>query len=178
MITILAGTNRPQSQTLRVAKIYKGLFDTHKVETQILDLNTLPASIFSPSAYATKPPEFAPFNDAILKSEGVLIVTPEYNGSFPGVLKYFIDMLKFPESFENRPVAFVGVSAGRFGALRSIEQLELILKYRNAHVFNERVMLPGIEKQLDAHDKFTDPLIQELAPRQVKNFIKYCQVLK
>ena len=41
---------------------------------------------------------------AVLQAEGLIVVTPEYNGSLPGVLKYFIDMLKFPESFEQRPV--------------------------------------------------------------------------
>ena len=86
-----------------------------------LDLATLPPEIFSPASYAEKPKAFRPFSDAILQSSGVVVVSPEYNGGIPGVLKYFIDMLKFPESFTDRPVCFVGLAAGMWGALRPIE---------------------------------------------------------
>jgi len=58
----------------------------------------------------------------VLMAAGLHVVLPEYNGSYPGVLKYFIDMLKFPESFENKPAAFVGVANGQWGALRAVEQ--------------------------------------------------------
>ena len=178
MITIIAGTNRPQSQTLRVAKIYLSLFKKQGAEAQILDLAELPPALFSPAAYEKKPPEFARFNDAVLKSQGLLVITPEYNGGFPGVLKYFIDMLQFPESFENRPVAFVGVAAGKFGALRPVEQLQAIFLYRNAYVFNERIFLPGVENQINEQGEFTDPLIKTLVPQQVGHFIKFCQEVR
>ena len=75
-----------------------------------------------------KPAAFARFSSAILTSDGVHLVTPEYNGGAPGVLKYFIDMLKFPEAFEQRPVAFTGLAAGQWGALRPVEQLAAIIQ--------------------------------------------------
>ena len=59
-------------------------------------------------------------------------------------------MLKFPESFEQKPVCFTGLSAGIWGALRPVEQLQQIFVYRNAHVYPERVFLPGINDLLDA----------------------------
>ncbi|MBS1985170.1 MAG: NAD(P)H-dependent oxidoreductase [Bdellovibrionales bacterium] len=178
MITIISGTNRPQAQTLRVAKIYEGLFKREGAETTFLSLADLPATLFTPQAYAEKPKEFAPFNDAVLKSDGLFVVTPEYNGGFPGVLKYFIDMLKFPESFENRPVAFCGVAAGMFGALRPVEQLSQIFTYRNAFVFNERIFLPRVETQLNEKNEFTDPLTNKLVHQQVKNFVRFCKTTK
>ena len=57
-----------------------------------------------------------PEQQRVLDAAGLHIITPEYNGSFPGVLKYFIDMLKFPESFVEKPVAFTGEAAGLWGA--------------------------------------------------------------
>ena len=48
-------------------------------------------------------------------------------------------MLKFPESFEKRPVCFTGLGAGIWGALRPVEQLQAIFGYRNAYLFPERV---------------------------------------
>ena len=95
---------------------------------KLLDLAHLPPEIFSPASYAEKPAAFKKFTDAILAADGVVIVTPEYNGSVPGILKYFIDMLPFPESFEQRPVCFVGLAAGIWGALRPVEQLQAIFR--------------------------------------------------
>src|SRR3954471_6524388 len=90
MITLLSGTNRPGSNTLKVVNILEGMYHDLKVPLQVLDLTQLPPEIFSASSYAEKPKSFLPFSDAILKSAGVHIVTPEYNGGVPGVLKYFI----------------------------------------------------------------------------------------
>ena len=72
----------------------------------------MPLSLFSPDAYSEKPQEFEEYSQNVLDADGLVIVVPEYNGSYPGALKLFIDMLKFPESFENKPVAFIGIAAG------------------------------------------------------------------
>jgi len=132
MITLIAGTNRPGSNARKVAAHLEEIYATLNVPLRVLDLAQLPPEIFSPASYAEKPGSFKPFSDAVLQASGLHIVTPEYNGSVPGVLKYFIDMLKFPESFEKRPVCFVGVAASVWGALRPVEQLQAIFGYRNA----------------------------------------------
>src|SRR5258707_1111867 len=126
MITLLIGTNRPGCNARKVARHVEEIYAQLKTPLHVLDLANLPPEIFSPSSYAEKPASFAPFQEAVLKSTGLVIVTPEYNGGMPGVLKYFIDMLKFPESFDRKPVCFVGEAAGIWGALRPVEQLELI----------------------------------------------------
>lgn len=148
------------------------------VEAQILDLMELPPEVFSPAAYAEKPPGFKRFSDAILASDGVVVVTPEYNGGIPGALKYFIDMLPFPESFEQRPVCFVGLAAGIWGALRPVEQLQAIFGYRNAFIYPERVFMPGIGKLLDATGEFTSPDIPKRLERQASGFVAFVEKLR
>src|SRR5579863_5559443 len=130
MLTLIVGTNRPGSNTRKVARNVEHIYAELKVPLHVLDLTQLPPEIFSSSSYAEKPKAFHPFADAIVKSTGLIVVTPEYNGSVPGVLKYFIDMLKFPESFIRRPVCFTGLGAGMWGALRPVEQLQAIFGYR------------------------------------------------
>ena len=125
MMTLIVGTNRPGSNTRKVAAQIEEIYRELKVPLQVLDLAELRPEIFSPASYAEKPKSFAPFAEAVLQSSGLIVVTPEYNGSLPGVLKYFIDMLKFPESFEQRPVCFVGVAAGMWGALRKLNEKNL-----------------------------------------------------
>jgi len=157
-----------------VEEIYAGL----KAPLHVLDLAQLPPEIFSPSSYAEKPKSFQPFAEAILKSAGLHIVTPEYNGSVPGVLKYFIDMLKFPESFERRPVCFTGLSAGIWGALRPVEQLQAIFSYRNAHIYPDRVFLPQINNLLDDAGRLTSLDLLERLRKQAEGFVDFVERLQ
>lgn len=178
MITLISGTNRADSNTRKVTAEIEAIYRDLKVQTQVLDLTQLPAELFMPTAYAAKPAAFQPFSDAVLASDGLVVVTPEYNGSMPGVLKYFIDMLKFPESFEQRPVCFAGVAMGMYGALRPIEQLQQIFGYRNAFIYPNRVFVAGVHKQLDDAGKLTDPELRGRFIQQAEGFVSFVEKLK
>jgi chromate reductase, NAD(P)H dehydrogenase (quinone) len=176
-ILVISGTNRPNSSTLKVARAVAGHYQRLGLEADFYDLTDLPPELFLPASYAAKPEAFAGVQRRVLDSAGLHLVTPEYNGSFPGVLKYFIDMLKFPESFERKPVAFVGVSAGVWGALRPVEQLQMVFGYRNAHVFPERVFIPQVTGKLAADGALSDPALDERVGRQAEGFAKFAHVL-
>ena len=176
-ILIIAGTNRPDANAHRIAKILEGHYRSEGVKTDLLSLTDLPPEVFQGSSYASKPPGMVAIQQRVLDANGLHIVTPEYNGSFPGVLKYFIDMLKFPESFDRKPVAFVGESAGVWGGLRSVEQLQMVFGYRNAHSFPERVFIPGVMKQLDANGKLLDSALDERLKKQCIGFAQFADVI-
>jgi chromate reductase, NAD(P)H dehydrogenase (quinone) len=178
MITIISGTNRPGSNTRKVVAHLEATYKSLGVKTHLLDLAELPPEIFSPASYEAKPVAFKKFSDAILAADGLVIVTPEYNGGFPGVLKYFIDMLPFPESFEHRPVCFVGLAAGIWGALRPVEQLQTIFGYRNAHVFPERVFMPGIGKSLNEAGQFVNADLEKRLGNQAEGFVRFVESLR
>lgn len=176
MIVVISGTNRSGSNTLKVAR---RIHDIHSGfgETRLIDLAEMPPSLYSPDAYAAKPDEFKPFSDAILASAGLVVVTPEYNGGVPGALKYFIDMLKFPESFDRRPVAFVGLAAGAWGGLRPVEHLQQIFGYRNAHIFPERVFIPFVVEALDETGQISKDDIDKRLQRQAQGFARFVKQL-
>src|SRR4051812_35153184 len=178
MMTLIVGTNRPASNTRKVARQIEEIYSDLKVPLNVLDLANLPSEIFSPSSYTTKPKSFEAFSEGVLRASGLHIVTPEYNGSVPGVLKYFIDMLKFPESFEQRPVCFVGLGAGMWGALRPVEQLQLIFGYRGGFLYPERVFLPKINDLLDNSGKFKSSEIVDRLRNQARGFVQFVQRLK
>ena len=178
MMTVLVGTNRPDSNTRKVARHLEEIYADLKVPLRVLDLAQLPPEIFSPSSYGEKPKSFAPFADGVLQATGLHVITPEYNGGIPGVLKYFIDMLKFPESFEGRPVCFTGVAAGIWGALRPVEQLQAIFGYRNAYIYPERVFLPGIGKLLDANGRLPDADLLKRLHAQAAGFTGFVEKLQ
>jgi chromate reductase, NAD(P)H dehydrogenase (quinone) len=178
MIAIISGTNRPGSNTRKVVTHIESIYQTLGVKTHLLDLAELPPEIFSPAAYAEKPATFKKFSDALLAADGLVIVTPEYNGSVPGILKYFIDMLPFPESFEHRPVCFVGLAAGVWGALRPVEQLQAIFGYRNAYIFPDRVFMPGIGKLMNEAGQFTSPDMDKRLGKQAEGFVGFVESLR
>ncbi len=177
MICIISGTNRPTSRTLNVARQVASIYGALGQTTQLLDLALLPEEIFVGAAYERPPAVFAPFADAVLQADGLVVVTPEYNGSMPGVLKYFIDLLKFPESFDRRPSCFIGLSSGVSGAVRPVEHLQQIFGYRNAHIYPERVFLPKIHALLDESGMIRDAELVERLRRQATGFVNFTQRL-
>ena len=174
MIEVIAGTNRPGSATLKVANIIANIYKELGAEARVLDLQELPLSLYAPAAYGEKPAAFAPFQERILAADGMHVVVPEYNGSYPGVLKYFIDMLAFPASFEHRCVAYTGVAAGIWGGFRAVEQLQMVYGYRNAYSLPERVWFTAIHKKLSADGTaITDEFGAKLQRAQCEQFIDF-----
>lgn len=178
-IVVLPGTNRAGSFSGRVAGAVAERYRAHDgVDVQLLDLGQLPSGLLDPGSYATKPDGWQPFADAVLAADGLHVVTPEYNGGFPGVLKLFIDHLPFPAAFDKRPVCFTGVANGRFGALRPVEQLQGIFGYRNAFQFPERVFIPGVRQSVDEAGWPTDDFVGGLLQSQVDGFVAFCRAVK
>lgn len=105
--------------------------------------------------------------DAIRAADGVLIITPEYNYSVPGVLKNAIDWLsRVPEQpFANKPILIQTASPSLLGGVRAQYHLRQILVYLNGLVFNTpEVMITGVNKKVDEeaqllHDLDTRALI-------------------
>jgi chromate reductase len=90
-------------------------------------------------------------------------------------LKWWIDLLPFPQSFEGRPVAFVGIAAGEWGGLRPVEQLQQVFGYRNALQFPKRVFIREVENKLDANGILTDGEVADRLATQAKGFAEFVQ---
>ena len=176
MIVVISGSNRPGNNSSVVAKTVESMLIDAGEEVFPIDLEALPPELFTPAAYAEKPAEFESIQEAILKTDGILTVVPEYNGSYPGALKYFIDCLRFPESLVAKPSAFVGVAAGKWGGMRAVEQLEMVFQYRHAHLYGRRVFLGNIFNSITdgrLNDEEALRRMQEL----VDGFVPFCGAL-
>lgn len=178
MITVLLGTNRPKSNTARVAEVIMGIYRELGEEPGILDLAELPMETATPEVYGAKPAGLKPMVDQVLGSDGLVLVIPEYNGSYPGILKLFIDTWPYPEAFDRRPVCLVGLASGQFGALRAVEHLQQVFSYRNAHIFPPRVFLAGIHKLLDEKGQFKDAELVERLRKQAAGFLDFVRALR
>jgi NAD(P)H-dependent FMN reductase len=174
MITLVSSTNRANSLTLRVTKIYQELLKEKGVESPIIDLSLLPYDFLFTALYGEfgKNDEFNKFREVIEASDKFVFVVPEYNGSFPGVLKSFIDGLKYPQSFKDKKAALVGLSAGIMGGTLALSHLTDIFNYLGMNIMALKVKLPAIEKNL-VESKITNQLYSELLVQQAEQLMKW-----
>ncbi len=153
MITVIISTNRTNSATSKVAATVAELIDKQGEETRVLDLSNLPSDFFAPTMYEYRSPEFMQlFHDYIETARHIVFVIPEYNGSYPGVLKLFIDGSPV-RSFWNKHASMIGLSDGQAGNMRGQDHLTGVLHYLKMHVHYHKPKLSGISKALDADGK-------------------------
>jgi chromate reductase len=177
MIEIIAGTDRPDARSLEVAKIIADQLKSKNVNHNLISLRDVPLNQLDGSQYSQNQPEpIAELNSRILSSRGIIIVTPEYNGSMPGALKYFIDHWKFPEAYYHRPICLVGLG-GRFGGIRPIEHLAQIMSYRAAFVYPGSVSLTNIWSILK-DGKLTDETASELLTKHIDEFVDFIDAIE
>lgn len=172
-LKIISSTDRPNSNALKVSGYVKSLYKKEGVDAEVISLADFPLEEVVGGRYGKKLPAVEAFRKPILEADGLVFVIPEYNGSFPGILKMFIDYLPFPKAFEKMPMAYVGESAGAFGALRSVEQFQMIANYRNALQFPERVFISRVKQEFDEETGLKNEFLQKLLESQVKNFVKF-----
>jgi len=173
-ILIISGTNRKDAVSPTVAKIYARMVKAEGVAADIIDLKDIPADFLTSALYENsgKDTRFNIIREKMKRAEKFVFILPEYNGSFPGVLKAFIDGLDFPDTFTDKKCALVGVSAGMLGSSHAMSHLTDILNYCGTHVLARKPRLTEISKYLNG-DVLNNALYNELLELQIQEFIKF-----
>lgn len=173
MITIISGTNRIDSISSLISNYYKTFFDEKGEVNQILDLATLPVDFIYSALYENtgKNTAFNAFQEVIDTSDKFVFVVPEYNSSFPGVLKAFLDGLRYPSSFEGKKGALTGISSGAQGGGLALSHLTDILNYLGMHVMPLKVKLSRIEKNINDSTIINDFYL-ELMEKQANQLLQ------
>lgn len=162
MITVISGTNRPGSRTLLFAAHYLGQLRALGREAQLLDLAEMPFDHYARNMYDPKAMSselLALQNRFVLGVEKLVIFVPEYNGSYPGVLKLFIDGIsvnEYPRNFTGKHVALVGIASGRAGNLRGMDHLAASINHMGGWVLPNKLPLSNVETLVDAEGQVTD----------------------
>ena len=139
-----------------MAKLVADLVRNQGEETRVLDLADLPANFFQTSMYDVRTPEFMEiFQYYIEAARHIIFVIPEYNGSYPGVLKMFIDASPV-KSFWNKHASTIGLSDGHAGNARGQDHLTGVLHYLKMHVHYHKPKLSSISKAFDAEGKLVN----------------------
>ncbi|MCL1633409.1 NAD(P)H-dependent oxidoreductase [Luteimonas sp. SX5] len=127
------------------------------------------------------PAEVAALKDAIAAADGLLLVTPEYNNSIPGVAKNAIDWLSRPSSdisrvFGGKPVAIIGASPGRFGTILSQNAWLPVMRTLGAELWNGgRLMVSSAAGVFDAEGNVADERTLQSLRKLLEGFVAYAR---
>ena len=173
MITIISATNREGSMTAKVAELYSELLNQINVENQVMDLCDLPADFMFSNFYGSSTPSFIDRVDRYInKADKFVVVSPEYHGSYPGIIKALIDCIG-GDNIKTKKVTLVGVSTGRAGNLRGMEHLTALFHHLRAEVFSSKPKLSEIHKLFNEAGKIDDPDTLKLIENHIKSFIGF-----
>ena len=119
------------------------------------------------------------FKERIAAADALLIATPEYNYSIPGVLKNAIDSAsRNPNAFDEKPVAFMGASMGMLGSARSQYHLRQVCVYLNMHPINKpEVLVAAAHEKFDAEGNLTDEIARKLITGLLKSLADWTRRL-
>ena len=163
-LPLILGTPRKNRESEHVARwVFSKIEERENIETQFFDVCDfeLPRG-----EYGTEIAHLFPeWRDAIIKADGLVIVTPEYNHGYPGSLKAVLDLLL--KEYIHKAVAFVGVSAGPWGGTRGIEACVPMIRELGLAVTFTDLNFPSIKSKFDDAGE----LLDEAYEKRVQGFL-------
>ena len=166
MYTIISGTNRVRSNTIRVAEQYQQLLGDKGVSATLVSLENLDVSERNAAIRQLE-------EDILIPSHKFIFISPEYNGSIPGVLKSLIDNSDIQRVWWGKKALLTGISSGRAGNIRGMEHLTGILHYVKVVVHPNKLPISVINKLLDSTGYIIDKDTLGAINVQLDEFISF-----
>ena len=164
-ITVISGTNRADSFTAQIAEFYFKELLSKGISTQFLDLK-----VHEPWK---RDEAFIAMEDKFLRHATHLIfVLPEYNGSYPGVLKMLIDQSDVPHCWRHKKALLTGVSTGRQGNLRGLEHFTGSLMHMQMYVEPNRLPISVVHTLFDEQGNLNDQT-STVIKKQIEGFLNF-----
>lgn len=167
MDLIIVGTNRPKNNSTRVAHYYQQELDRKGQHWDILSLDSLPNDLIVSDLYGRRSEAFAPIQKTVSEAKRFIFIVPEYNGSYPGILKVFMDACAYPASFHHKKAALVGISTGKYGNVRGVDHFTGVCHYMRMHVMPLKIHIAHIQNELNEQGAFNDPLTEKYVQEQL-----------
>lgn len=165
MYTIISGTNRIGSHTEKVAREYQRILKEMKVDAPIFSLKN-----FDP-LHRTE--EFLKVeNDILIPAQKFIFIIPEYNGSYPGVLKAMIDNSDIRKVWQYKKALLTGVATGRAGNLRGMDHLADTLHYLKMNVHYNKLPISVIDKVIDENGGLNEETLYAINAQLIE-FLKF-----
>jgi NAD(P)H-dependent FMN reductase len=172
-IPVILGTTRKSRATAHVAKLYGELLSRRAgVVSRVIDIATVPMPV-DDAGEAIKDAGFA---KAMTDADGLIIVSPEYNHSFPGLLKHVLDSCL--SEYIHKAVGIVGVSAGPFAGTRVIQHLLPVMREIGLVNIFWDVNIGTVAKVFAEDGRLLDDAVIRRSDRFIKELIWMAKVLR
>ena len=166
MITIISGTNRKDNVSKKVAMEYQRLLEEKLFESKLLSLDEVNMTVRNENFINME-------SEYLQPAEKFIIISPEYNGSYPGILKLMIDNTNVPKVWWHKKVLLTGVSTGRAGNLRGMEHLTGSLLHMKMLVHPNRLPISVVDTLMDADNRFNDSRTLTAINTQINEFLNF-----
>lgn len=166
ILTIISGTGRNNSNTLKIAQEYKILLQNSGYEVRFLSLENVDVCQKN-EVFKSMEAEF------LVPAQKFVILLPEYNGSYPGILKMLIDQSDVASCWHHKKVLLTGISTGRAGNLRGMEHFTGCLMHLKMHVHPNRLPISVVNTILDEAGKIKDENTLNAIRAQLQSFIEF-----
>ncbi len=177
-IPVIIGSTRRGRQTPRAARFVHGrLKSRDPVESALLDLREYDFPIMEERLRRRDdpPPGLAGFSRHIADGDALVIVSPEYNSGYPGVLKNALDYL-LPE-YRRKPVGIVTVSAGSLGGASCLAQLRQVILSLGALPIPAKLPVTRVGSSFGEDGEPTDPAYEKRADTFIDELLWYTEAL-
>ncbi len=172
-IPVILGTPRQGRLSEHVAHVVvEQLCERGDVQTSLIDVRLLNLSAMD----AGEAIKEEGFSNAMQRADGLVIVAPEYNHGYPGILKHVLDSnLK---EYIHKPVGLCGVSAGGFGGTRVVESLLPVMRELGLVAIFWDVNVSSAGKTFDADGQLLDPALPRRIDKMVDELVWMARVLR
>ncbi len=181
-IPVILGSVRNERWSVYPARFMVKKLQEAGYESQLVDFKELPLPFMDSAVEPSKLnkqypyPNVQAWSNIAQKADGFIIVTPEYNHGVPGVLKNAFDWL-YPE-FNNKPVGLVGVSNGRIGAARVVEQLRPLMANFAMYDIRETVLFGPVAEAFNQQSELINLTYVKAIDGLIKNLIGAAEAMK
>jgi NAD(P)H-dependent FMN reductase len=166
MYVIISATNREGSHTEKVAKEYQKILNEKGIEASIFSLKNL--DVLQKNAAFTEAE-----SEYLIPASKFIFILPEYNGSFPGVLKAMIDISDIRKSWWGKKALLTGISTGRAGNLRGMDHISDVLNHMKITVHYNKLPISVIDKVMNEDGIITSKTTLQVINQQLDEFIKF-----
>jgi NAD(P)H-dependent FMN reductase len=166
MYTIISGTNRPGSNSLKIAAQYKEMLESRGIEARVVSLEGIDLNKKSKKLSELE-------HTTLIPSSKFIFILPEYNGSFPGSLKVLIDLSDYKKVWYGKKALLTGISTGKAGNLRGMDHLAGSLNFLHVAVHPNKLPISEVDKLLNGSPMIRDLNTIAAMEKQVDDFIHF-----
>jgi len=178
-ILILLGSVRNGRQTHKIATHIANIFAQHPTaEATLIDLKAHPLPIFEDRWQQKESPDpmLEGLAEQMKHADGIVLVSPEYHGSYTGVLKNALD--HYWKEFYRKPMGVIATGAGPFGGINASTEMQQLILSLGGFPMPLKLLVPNIKHAFDAEGNLSNENLEKMSHKFVNEFVWFAEAIQ